>query len=712
GTFVTYVAGLRNADWEFALNAPEDTVIGRQIESERILRGRFPNTSRANEVVVNEASVQQAHVDVGSHLDLATLTPAQRLRLIAGDPHAFDHGPLGPDLRLEVVGVARGVNSVVGRADPSIFATPAFDHAYRGRVAYSSRVIFARRASGVSAGALHSAITRLTAQHPLGVFDAATEDKSARQTTRTLSVGLLVFGLVAALASILVVGQAVARHAAGSEPDQPALVAMGMTRPQRIRGIVGSAVPIALFGALFAALGSVAASPIMPLGLARRIEPEPGVRFDAVVTGAAVALVVAVVIAASLLAAMPLTRRRRLRSGAARTSRVAAGLGAAGASPVLTTGAQLAFDRRPPALPVRSALLGVGGAVAVVVAALTFSASLDRLAGEPKRWGFGWDLSLDTTADGTQRLTRELAANPQLDGVSLLSTNFTLAEHVGGIRAYGLSHVDGTVGYALRSGRQPVGADEVVIGPDTARQLHLRVGSSVNVAKCPCTGVASRTVMGPVRVVGIALFPEGDDGNFTTALGFTGTGFARHVGDSETTRARVSIAPGRTTTAVGRELSRRYPGQLSRFGYPSRPGEVQNVVGLRNYPRVLAVFTALLGLAALQNVLVTTLRRRRRELATLRTLGLTPRQTSRCITWQSVSLTGIALAVGLPVGAYAGAEIWTASIRSIGVATDPNLPGLAIAAVALVAFLIAVAASIPVGWQAAHIRPAVALRSE
>jgi hypothetical protein len=400
-----------------------------------------------------------------------------------------------------------------------------------------------------------------------------------------------------------------------------------------------------------------------------------------------------------------------LRS-AGRTSRVATSLSAAGAGPVFTTGAQLAFDRRPPALPVRSALLGVGGAVAVVVAALTFSASLDRLAGEPRRWGVGWYLTLDTTADGTQRLTSELAHNRDLTGVSLLSTNFTLVEQAGGIRAYGLTRVDGAIGYALRAGAQPVGADEVVIGPMTARHLHVGVGSNIKVAVCPCGSDAARTVLRPVRVVGIALFPEDDDGNFNNALGFSGAGFARHVGEADTTLAAVTLAPGRSTAAVGRELGRRYPGQVSLYSYPSRPGEVQSIIGLRNYPRVLAGFTALLGLAALQNVLVTTLRRRRRELATLRTLGLTPRQTSRCIIWQSLSLTGVALAVGLPVGTYAGARIWAASTRASGVATDPNVTGLAIVAVALVAVVIAAVAAVPIGWQAARMRPAVVLHSE
>jgi putative ABC transport system permease protein len=668
---------------------------------------------RADEVAINEASVDQAHVDVGDVLRVVTLSPTQRLRISAGDQHAFDHGPLGPDLRLKVVGVFRGAADVVGRSSPTIFATPAFDHAYRGRIAYSSRVILVRRASGISSEAFHAAVSRVTSQNPLGVFDAATEDKPARQTTHTLAVGLVVFALVAALASLLVVGQAVARHASGAEPDQFSLAAIGFTRAQRIRGIVGTVVPVALLGGLFAGLASYAASTLMPVGLARRIEPHPGVRFDALVTGAAALAVIAVVAGAGLLAALPITRSRRAQHRARRASQLASSLGSAGAGPVLTTGARLAFDRRPPALPVKSALLGVGGAIAVVVAAVTFSASLERLANDHQRWGYGWDLMLDTTPDGVVHLTRELAANHDLESVSLLAATFTLTDHSRGIRAYGLERIHGAIGYALRSGVQPVGPDEVVVGPDTARKLHLRIGRVMNVAVCPCTGVPATTRMGRVRIVGTALFPEDDDGNFTDALGFSGTGFKHHAGEfPNDTRAAVSIAAGRDLSAVARTLGRRYPGQVSQYSYPSRPGEVENLRGLQRFPRILAGFTALLGIAALQNVLVTTLRRRRRELATLRTLGLTPRQTSRCITWQSLSLTTVALAVGVPVGIVAGARTWAAATQSIGVATDPNRPVLTIVVFSLVTLAFAIAISIPVGWRASRIHPAAVLHAE
>jgi len=714
GGAVSYIAGLSGADWEFALMAPEDATLGRRVERDRVLRGRLPDVHRADEVAINEASLDQAHIDVGDVVHLVTLTPAQRQQLIAGDPHAFDHGPLGPDLRLAVVGVVRGATDVVGRASPTIIATPAFDHAYRGRIAYSSRILLARRASGTSSAAFHTAVGRARlSQHFLGVFDAATEDKPARQTTHTLAVGLVVLALIAGLASILVVGQAVARHASGGEPEQPALAAIGFTRAQRMQGIVGTVVPVALFGGLFAGVVSTVSSTFMPVGLARRIEPHPGRQFDPLVFGAVILAVIVVVIGAGLLASVAVTRARRGPHRVRHASRLAGSLASTGAGPAFTTGARLAFDRRPPALPVRSALLGTGGAIVVVVASLSFSASLDRLAHDHQRWGFGWDLMLDTTPNQTAQLTRELAANRDLAGVSLLGSSSTLAEHSGGIRAYGLDRVRGKIGYALRSGVQPVGPDEVVIGLDTARNSGIRLGQTMSIAVCPCTGDADQTRMGQVRVVGTALFPEDDDGNFTNALGFSGPGFRRHVGDfPDDTRAAIAIAPGRNLSTIARDLGRRYPGQLSRYSYPTRPGQVENLTGLRRFPRLLAAFTALLGIAALQNVLVTTLRRRRRELATIRTLGLTPRQTGRCITWQSVSLAAVALIIGIPLGLIAGARTWAAATQSIGVATDPSLPALRIAACSFGALIVAIAISIPVGWRAAHIHPAATLHAE
>ena len=221
---------------------------------------------------------------------------------------------------------------------------------------------------------------------------------------------------------------------------------------------------------------------------------------------------------------------------------------ATGAGPVAATGLRLAFDRRPPALPVRSTVIGVGAALAVIVGALTFTSSLDRLENTPHRWGYGWDLLLDTTADGQDQMVQALTSDRDVESVSVVETNFTSIDRDArvGVRSYGLGTISGTIGYSLLSGLQPVGPDEVVIGPALAKQLHLAVGDVTQVATCPCSGDPTTTTMSQVRVVGISLFPEDDDGNFNYSLGFSVVGFQRHVGETATTQVAVKVAPGHT----------------------------------------------------------------------------------------------------------------------------------------------------------------------
>ncbi|MDQ1494188.1 MAG: putative transport system permease protein, partial [Actinomycetota bacterium] len=660
-------------------------------------------------VAVNEATVDRAHVDVGDVLHLVTLTPAQRLGLIAGDSHAFDSGPLGPELDVRIVGVLRGVSDVAGRSNPAIYATTAFDHAYRGRIAHSARAMLVQRAPGVSAEQFHAAADRIVGNTTLGVFDAATEDAPVQHTLATLTGGLVVFAALAALVSVLVVSLAVGRHVAGTEADQAILATLGLTRWQRGVAAVLTVAPVAALGMLVAGGGCLLASPLMPVGLARRVDPDLGLRLDLIVVAMLALTVVLVVGAAAVIAAVAVTRvaspRRRMRHRSA----VPARLASIGAPPVVTVGVGFAVDRGRPSLPVRSAFAGVAGAVIVIVAAVTFASSLDRLAAEPARWGFGWDLMLDAATSTIDHDAHTLSSDTELDAVSLLSTNYTFAAG-DGIRSYGLAPLRGSIGYALVNGAQPTGADEMVVGPDTARRSHLRIGSVLDVAVCPCSGDPATAVVMPVRVVGIALFPEDDDGNFTDALGFSGEGFARHVGDDSAPRWAVRIAEGHTQATVASHLSSQFPGQFSQYSYPTRPGDVENLNGLRSFAPLLAGFTALLGVAALANVLVTTLRRRRVELAVLRSIGLTPRQTGRCVMWQSFTVALSALVVGAPIGVLAGARVWSAVAGGIGVATNASHPSTLLL-VPIGAVVLATIVTAPIASRVAHIRPGDALRA-
>lgn len=720
GEIVTYVARVPGADWELALNAPVGGVVGTRVEHDRILRGRMPAVQSDDEVALNEVSAKVLGVDVGGALTLETMTPDQRIRLMGGDPHALDRGFVGPELRLRVVGVVRGVTDVVGSSNKSVIASPHFDTSFRGRIAYSNRILLVRRASGFTPDDFHAAVDSTVGGAQLGVFDATHEDKPARRTIHTLALALVVFALVAGAVSMLSVNQAVSRHVVGSNPEHPGLVAFGLTRAQRVRAAIVTVVPAAAAGALMATVASYVASPVMPIGLARRVEPDPGLRMDWLVAGLTAVGVIVIVVGEAMIAGLSATRADaglrpyRSRRSAARVSHLTAAMSATGAGPVAASGLRLAFDRRPPALPVRSTVIGVGAALAVIVGALTFTSSLDRLENTPHRWGYAWDLLLDTAGDGKDQLVQALTADRDVDSVSVVETNFTYINRDAplGARSYGLDTSSGEIGYSLLSGLQPVGPDEVVIGPAMAKRLHLGVGDVTQVATCPCSGDPTTTTMTDVRVVGISLFPEDEDGNFNDSLGFSDVGFQRHVGDAATTQVAVKVAAGHSLSTVASDLGKRFPGQLSQFGYPIRPGEVTSLAGLRSFPRALLVLAALLALAALANMLVATRQRRRRELATLRSLGFTPRQARGSVIWQSVFITAVAGAIGVALGVLGGAVVWTATTHGIGVATDARQPVTAITSSTLLTLVVAIALGFLIGSRVAHTSVAQSLNDE
>jgi ABC-type lipoprotein release transport system permease subunit len=112
------------------------------------------------------------------------------------------------------------------------------------------------------------------------------------------------------------------------------------------------------------------------------------------------------------------------------------------------------------------------------------------------------------------------------------------------------------------------------------------------------------------------------------------------------------------------------------------------------------------------HALVTSVRRHRRDLAVLKTLGFDRHQIRATIAWQATTLGTIGLIVGIPAGMIIGSLVWRQVANGLGISTAPAIPALALllivpcalAAVNLTAFLPARAA--------ARTRPAVALRTE
>jgi ABC-type antimicrobial peptide transport system permease subunit len=143
-----------------------------------------------------------------------------------------------------------------------------------------------------------------------------------------------------------------------------------------------------------------------------------------------------------------------------------------------------------------------------------------------------------------------------------------------------------------------------------------------------------------------------------------------------------------------------------------RPGDLSNYTRVRGTPLLLAAVLALMAIGALGHVLVTSVRRRRRDTAVLKTLGFVRRQVSAVTAWQATTMAAVALLIGIPVGILLGRVAWTTFADALGVGPASLIPAwallLAIPATIVLANLIA---AIP-ALLSARTHPAVVLRSE
>ena len=278
-----------------------DGNFGSTIERPRILTGRWPRTDRPDEIALNERAVTDLDATVGERVTLHTLSPERFERMVTGE-QPFEGEYDGPDLHLLVTGVVRFPDDVAADvAQVSLVASPAFHDKYAG----PSR---ASAASSVSGSAIPQRQTTRPARSDscsLTVAPRSRLPRPARDTElvgdaiRVLTVALLLMGLSVALAGAVAGTQAVNLQLQALAGDQATLAALGMTRRERVVATVLFAVPLAA-GAAAAAVGvAVAASPLFPISLARRAEPDPGLHADWVVLGAGAAVVVVAILAAA-----------------------------------------------------------------------------------------------------------------------------------------------------------------------------------------------------------------------------------------------------------------------------------------------------------------------------------------------------------------------------------------------------------------------------
>jgi hypothetical protein len=625
-----------------------------------------------------------------------------------------------------------------------VIFTPAFLDRYGDQVGQGGPSHKVRLAGGPAtrsrfADAVEQAYAGADASSRPGL-DLTGGERVQSDAIAVITVGLLTLGLVVVVAGLVWIAAAVSRQQRLSAGDLDVLRVLGSTPAERRAMALAIVVPAVLVGLVLVPVVAIALSPLFPVGLARRFDPDPGVHADLVALGTGGLVLLAAVAGLAALSAarvvgkvagrLPLRPRAPadLASGpppwvAVLADRLGRRLG-----PAPAAGVRFALAApRSLSVPVRPALVGAVAGVVGLVGVAVVGTSLDRFVETPARWGTAWDVAIAPEAfGGTPHLDDRARAAVLDDGdiaaaaVALFDEQLTVDGHE--LLGTTFDPLKGDLGPTVVEGRAPRGDDEVAVGSETLDQLGVPIGSTVDVTS-RSSGRSDRT---PFRIVGVVVFPTVGF-SFPLAAGatFTAAGGERLAlgdpsrDDAGFPRLLVRWAPGVDHDAALRRLVA--AGGTGGAGdsvfavdpdLPTAPPEVNGLRDVRLFPAAAALALVVLGVISTGHALAVTVRRRRAELGVLSALGFTPRQRRLVITTQATTVACVALVVGVPLGAVAGRLVWSAIADSMGVADDVAFPvGLLLLGVPAVLLVLNAIGALP-ARAAARLAVAEALRSE
>jgi hypothetical protein len=690
-----------------------------------VVTGRLPSLRSADQIVLTPGVARLFGVGVGGRVTYQFVNNG----LANPEPTGYASYRVAAIVDLPPVLVDQ-FDQVAGGVLPPEATRAAARHP--GAIAFSWVGVRLKRGSaGISS--FQSSLLGLTARvgggYTFAVRQLDAVHQQVQEAIRPQAVALAVFGAFAALALLVLVGQGLAQQLDRSNAQARTLLALGLTRAEAATASgLGGAIAV-VGGTALAIGGAVAVSTLAPVGPVRAVDPARGFQFDVtVLLGGGLVLAALLLGITALLAARSV--RRVDQAGDRRPSPVRQAALAAGVPVVAALGASFALEPAPGhrRTMVRANLVGSVVAVAAVVTAAVFGASLSGLVTHPSRYGWNWDVLIQaqggygsflpedvnahTLGDGDGELDHLMAAQRGVRGWSTFG--FTqlpiggqivpvlgLATHLGEVEPPTVVGHPLTGTGPVELGAGPVtGPKEIELGAITLRQLGKHVGDSLLVG----TGATARrlTIVGVVTLPSIgvtlsdhvslgrgAMLPE------STLLGIENLSAvspnAAEAFSALPSTLAIDLSPGFPTGPLVNRIVAAHPGNE-----PGAIYQVQRVLGaavvnagqMTGQPVALAVVLGVAVLISLGATVTASAHRRRRELAVLKSLGLTRRQTTSVVAWQTVTLLVIAVVVGLPLGAAMGHWAWDGFASSIGVVPVTVVP-LAALAGGLLALLVA-----------------------
>jgi hypothetical protein len=500
----------------FPMFAPDNDAVGSRMLILPLVEGRRADPAAPLEVNLGERTAGRLHVRPGGKVPMYSFTDEQAPEVAARGSSSV--APAGPSVDLEVVGIVRDPGDLASRqTDIAVtFLTPAFTREYGDRIGTAGEISFVRLHH---TGDIRAFASMVQANGDVGVDPSFTPREGRSQVDPTMAAtaaGLWAFALLAGLAGAVAVAQVGARSAQRSSANRDVLAAIGVSAAVR-RGAFAATILVSLVPAsIVGATAAIAASALMPIGLARRAEPDPGPRIDVLVLAAGVA---AALVVAALLSAIvaTLADRRSARFEPSRSG-IAAAVAAAGAPLVVTTGAQLALvrGRGARAIPARAAVLGVTVAMVGVLAAATFSASSSHLRSSPHLFGWSWDgeivgheqTGLQDAALGD--ISNRAVADDAFAAVATVWFELPMTLDGRPVHGMAIRELKGRSRPVITHGRPPGREGELVLGASTLREIGRDVGDEVEATLLG--GPKAR-----MRIVGVAALPVGGDGGSSSA---------------------------------------------------------------------------------------------------------------------------------------------------------------------------------------------------
>ncbi len=716
------IAGMLEGQDFLPTAAALDNRFGTDMDRARVVAGRAPRTSEPNEISIGETLSRRLGTHVGSELRFDAYSREQgEIAFAGGDLGA----PSGPEVRLRVVGIVRRPLDLASRGASGgvLVFTPAFVDRYGDSLASVGSVLRVRTRHGAAdvPQAVVAARRIFGESRMLDVQNLGIETEGARAAIDVLTVALWLFAAIAGLAAIAFIAVSVSRHLRSFEKDQATLDALGMSRVHRVAGAAAPAAAMAIGGAVLAVVGAALASPLFPTGVARKAEPDLGLRLDLTVLGLGLLAIAICVMAVGVLAAVRATRvPHDARAGGVVPRSRARVASRSRLSPATATGVEFALDpgRGARASPVRSAFLGAVLGTVGITAALVFAASLDHLVTTPRAYGWSWDVLVLARGDAQ---TRQKPGTPcgQSDTAVTSDRAFSAVTAVcvvnvevdrRPVTSWSFQALRGAIDPTTVAGRAPRSPDEIALGGKTLREIDKHIGDHVLVRSAAAT--VSYLIVGQVVLPSpTSLDPQPLADNAT----FTGGGLTRVLALDEPPpdfHLLAQLVPGSKLSTLPRDDA-----GLVKFASgpgvgPTLPVEIDRLRQVDQLPTMLGAFLALLAAVTVAHALAATVRRRGHDFAVLRTLGFSRGQVRTTLASQATTFAVIGVLAGIPLGIVVGEGVWRTVAEGLGVSPVAQLSARGLLIACAGAMLLTNGMALVAAGRVVRTRPAAALATE